>query len=100
MADRGVPAFRNTRGAHCQAPLRAPYARHEGANLRVERRSCLQRRRARYAQRDPEGLSEPDKDGVCRGRGEPEPSLVRLGNALTAWLSLVAGPSTRKTATM
>ena len=47
----------------------------EGADLRAQRRPRLRRRRERQAQRDPEGLPEPDQDGLSR-RGRRRPATA------------------------
>jgi hypothetical protein len=80
VADRGVSALRDPRRAGRTARVRAPHPHREGADLRAERRAGLRRRRERQAQRDPQGLSQPDEDGVSRGRGCPEPPMVWMGH--------------------
>src|SRR5262249_24936851 len=67
-----------------EAPLRAPDARREGADLRPERRARLRPRRHREAQRDPGGLPDPHENGVSRRGSHPEPPLVRLGHGIAS----------------
>ena len=83
VADRGLPALRDPRGPRDPAQVRAALARREGADLRAERRPRLRRGRERQAQRDPQGLPDPDEDGVPRRRSGAQPPLVRLGGRMT-----------------
>ena len=81
-----IDAFRRFEipaGAGREARVRAAHARGEGADLRAERGAGLRRRRERQAQRDPQGLPQPDQDGVSRRRAGAEPPLVRMGHEIT-----------------